>query len=699
VEARVSAAQEPLDLHRFFHPKSIALIGATDDKRRAGYALFLKVRERGEREGTVVYPVNPRLEELDGVKCYPSLAEVPGEVDVAVIMIGDAEKGLRDAVAKGAAFAIIFTAGFAEMGEEGAAKERELAEIAREGGVRLFGPNTNLNAFETFPETDERKLALITQSGHQGRPIAQGTDLGIGVAYWAPTGNEADLEFADFVEYFVEQPEVAVVAAYIEGFKSIPRFREAADAAMAAGKPLVIVKVGRSEPGQRMALAHTGHMTGSDKVTDAFFDQYGVIRVDDLDELLETSGLFTRTREPESDGLGIYAISGGTGALMADLAGWAGLRMPTLTEETQAQLRELIPEYLTVANPVDNGAQTVKSGMNRRLMDVTLADPGVGILVCPITGVLPSMSKIVTTDIVDCYREASKPVIVIWGSPVVDDEGYRILVEGNVPMFRSFRACAIGLERYLGYWRKRAVHEVREVAEPSVPAQVADLLAGDGPLSELESAEVAAAYGIPVAGSALVGSADDAAEAATMAGYPVVLKACGRGILHKTDAGLVRVGLTEEGAVRAAYEELASAGRVAAGEGGFDGVLVQEMVAGGEEVIVGASQDPQFGPVVLFGLGGVFTEVIEDVSLRVAPLTRRDAHEMIREIKGFPVLDGARGRPKADLEALEELILNVSRMAMDLRDRVQELDLNPVRVRPEGMGVVALDALVVRRPV
>ncbi len=693
----MSASQEPLDLHRFFHPKSIALIGATDDKRRAGYALFLKVRERGEREGTVVYPVNPRLEELDGVKCYPSLAEVPGEVDVAVIMIGDAERGLRDAVAKGAAFAIIFTAGFAEMGEAGAAKERELAEIAREGGVRLFGPNTNLNAFETFPETDERKLALVTQSGHQGRPIAQGTDLGIGVAYWAPTGNEADLEFADFVEYFVDQPEVAVVAAYIEGFKSIPRFREAADRAMAAGKPLVIVKVGRSEPGQRMALAHTGHMTGSDQVTDAFFDQYGVIRVDDLDELLETSALFTRTKEPEGDGLGIYAISGGTGALMADLAGWAGLRIPALTEETQAQLRELIPEYLTVANPVDNGAQTVKGGMNKRLMDITLADPNVGVLVCPITGVLPSMSKIVTTDIVESYRDNEKPVIVIWGSPVVDDEGYRILVEGNVPMFRSFRACAIGLKRYLGYWEKRKAHEVHEVAEPNVPAALAEVLAGDGALSELESAQVAAAYGIPVAGSTLVGSADAAVQAAADAGYPVVLKACGRGILHKSDAGLVRLGLTDDPAVRAAYEELAGAGRAAAGEDGFDGVLVQEMVAGGEEVIVGVSRDPQYGPVVLFGLGGVFTEVIQDVALRVAPLTRRDAHEMIRQIKGFPVLDGARGRPRADVAALEDLILNVSRMAMDLRERVQELDLNPVRVRPEGMGVVALDALVVRR--
>jgi acyl-CoA synthetase (NDP forming) len=698
VEARlVSDPTESLDLYRFFHPKTIALIGATDDKKRAGYALFRKVVDRGKREGTVVYPVNPRLQELDGITCYPTLADVPGEVDVAVIMIGDAEKGLRDAVAKGAKFAIIFTAGFAEMGEEGAAKEAELATIAREGGVRLFGPNTNLNAFETFPETDERKLALVTQSGHQGRPIAQGTELGIGVAYWAPTGNEADLEFADFVEFFADQPEVAVIAAYIEGFKSIPRLRQAADRAMAAGKPIVLVKVGRSEPGRRMALAHTGHMTGSDAVTDAFFDQYGVIRVDDLDELLETSALFTRTREPEGDGIGIYAISGGTGALMADLAGHVGLRMPTLTEETQAQLRELIPEYLTVANPVDNGAQTVKGGMNKRLMDITLADPGVGILVCPITGVLPSMSKIVTTDIVECYREASKPVIVIWGSPVVDDEGYRILVEGNVPMFRSFKACATGLKRYLGYWEARKNYEAREVPEPDVPAELQDVLSGSGPLSEFESAKVVQHYGIPVAESALVTTADAAATAAEGIGYPVVVKACGRGILHKSDAGLVRVGVGDEAAVRTAFDELSSAGAANADEGGYDGVLIQRMVDGGEEVIVGVSNDPQFGPVVLFGLGGVFTEVVKDIALRVAPLTERDAHEMVRAIKAFPLLDGARGRPKADVAALEALILDVSRMAMDLRDRVTELDLNPVRVMPAGAGVVALDALVVRK--
>ena len=497
---------------------------------------------------------------------------MPGEVDVAVIMIGDAERGLRDAVAKGAKFAIIFTAGFAEMGEEGAAKEAELAEIAREGGVRLFGPNTNLNAFETFPETDERKLALVTQSGHQGRPIAQGTELGIGVAYWAPTGNEADLEFADFVEFFVDQPEVAVIAAYIEGFKSIPRLREAADKAMAAGKPIVLVKVGRSEPGRRMALAHTGHMTGSDAVTDAFFDQYGIIRVDDLDELLETSALFTRTREPEGDGLGIYAISGGTGALMADLArARRPARYPTLTEETQAQLRELIPEYLTVANPVDNGAQTVKGGMNKRLMDITLADPGVGHPGVP-------DHRRAALDVEDRHDRHRR---VLPGGLEAGDRDLGLAggrrrglpdpgrgQRPDVPLVQGVRDRAQALPRVLG--RRGKVHEVRDGRRAERPrAASTDLLAGEGPLSELESAEVAAAYGIPVAESAVGGKRGRRRPKPPSHGrYPVVLKACGRGILHKSDVGLVRVGRHRgAGAVRDAFEELASAGRAAAGRG------------------------------------------------------------------------------------------------------------------------------------
>ncbi|MGH2794213.1 MAG: CoA-binding protein, partial [Actinomycetota bacterium] len=418
------------ELERFFHPRTIAVIGATDDKRKPGYALLMKVKARATRDGATVYGVNPRLTDIDGIACYPTLEEVPGEIDVAVIMIGDAEKGLRDAVAKKARFAVIFTAGFREVGAEGAKREEKLAQIARDGGVRLFGPNTNVNAFEMFPETDGRKLALITQSGHQGRPIAQGVELGIGVKYWAPTGNEADLESADFIEHFVDLDDVAVISMYIEGFKSIPRLKKAAEKAARAGKPIVLVKIGRTEAGQRMAMAHTGHLTGSDDVMSAFFRQYGMVRVDDLDELLETSALFTRLQRPNGEGLCVYAISGGTGAHMADLCAWGGLTLPTLTEETQQKLREAIPDYLTVSNPVDNGAQVVrKGGLNKQCIDLCLDDPNVDILVCPITGILPSMSKVVAGDIVDAYKEAKKPVIVIWGSPVTDEEGYRILVE------------------------------------------------------------------------------------------------------------------------------------------------------------------------------------------------------------------------------------------------------------------------------
>jgi acyl-CoA synthetase (NDP forming) len=582
------------------------------------------------------------------------------------------------------------------VGEEGANREEELARIARDGGVRLFGPNTNVNAFEMFPETDGKKLALVTQSGHQGRPIAQGVELGIGVKYWAPTGNEADLESADFIEYFVDIDDVAVVAMYIEGFKSIPRLRAAAEKAARAGKPIVLVKIGRTEAGQRMAMAHTGHLTGRDEVTSAFFRQNGMVRVDDLDELLETAALFTRVPRPRGEGLCVYAISGGTGAHMADLCAWGGLTLPTLTEESQQKLREAIPDYLTVSNPVDNGAQVVrKGGLNKRCIDICLDDPNIDILVCPITGILPSMSKVVAGDIVDAYKEARKPVIVIWGSPVTDEEGYRILVEGGVPMFRSFRSFVVGLRRFLDYWRFQETFEARPVPPTRIPSGFATMLAASGPLSEFDSASLAAQYGVPFVRSTLCETEEQAVEAASKLGGRVVLKACGSGILHKSDAGLVRVGVAASD-VASTFRSLDEAGRSHAGDAGYDGVLVQEMADGGEEVIVGFSRDPLHGPVVLFGLGGIFVEVLKDVALRVAPLNRRDAEEMIREVKGFPLLDGARGRPKADVDALVELILNVSRMAVELRDVVSEVDLNPVRVRPAGQGLVALDALVVR---
>ena len=688
------------DLSLFFHPRVIAVVGASDDPRRGAYHLFKKVQARAAAEGGKVWGVNPRLTELEGAPCVARLADVPEPIDLAVLMVGKdkIDQIMHETCEAGARFAIVFTAGYRETGlPEDADAEDRLAQIAREGGVRLFGPNTNVNALETFPDLPGPKLALVTQSGHQGRPIAQGGELGIGIKAWVPTGNEADLEAADFMDHFIDDDEVAVIAGYIEGFKDASKLRAVATRAARAGKPIVLVKIGRSEEGARMAASHTGHLTGSDAVVDAFFRQHGIVRVDDLDELLEQSALFTRLPEPAGDGVCVYAISGGTGTHMADLAAAGGLRLPTLSDDTQKKLRDLgIPDYLTVSNPVDNGAQPVRTpGVNRALIEACLDDPNVGILVCPITGVLESMSKIVAEDIVDAYRSGKKPVIVIWGSPVTDDQGYRILVEGRVPMFRSFRSCVAGIRRYVDYWRFRSTFGPAELTPARIPSGLETVLAADGPLSEIDAAMVASHYGVPFPRSTLCETAAHASEAAAKIGAPVVMKACGAGILHKSDAGLVRVGV-EPAEAAAVFAELEAAAHAHAGDAGYDGVIVQELAPAGEEVIVGVSRDPQFGPVVLFGLGGIFVEVLKDVSMRVAPLTRADAEAMVREVRGFPLLDGARGRPKADVGALVDLILNVSRMATDLRDRVTELDLNPVRVLPAGDGALALDALIVR---
>jgi acyl-CoA synthetase (NDP forming) len=700
VEARVSET----DLTLFFHPRVTAVIGATDNSSHGNYFLFKKVLARAALDGSTVYAVNPRegLTSIEGAPCVRSIADVPGDVDLVVMMVNK-ERVIdvaREVAARAPKFAIVFTAGFRETGiPEDAALEEELAGILNGAGVRMFGPNTNVNCLEIFPQFPGPKLALVTQSGHQGRPIADGVQLGVGVKTWVPTGNEADLEAADFIDFFVDDDEIGVVAAYIEGFKDASKLRRAAERAAVAGKPIVLVKIGRTEAGARMAASHTGHLTGSDAVHDAFFRQYGIVRVDDLDELLDTAAMFTRLPRAPGDGICIYGISGGTGTHMADVAANIGLRIPTLTHETQATLHRLgIADYLTVANPVDNGAQPVRTpGVNRALIEACLEDPNVDILVCPITGVLPSMSQIVANDIVDAYRSAKKPVIVIWGSPITDDDGYRILIEGRVPMFRSFRAAAMGIKRYIDYARFQESFEPRPVSDARVPNGLETMLAsGPGALNEADSAFVANSYGVPFPRTALCATARQAVEAAAKLDGPVVMKACGAAILHKSDLGLVKVGVQRD-EVELTFAMLDEGGRAAGGDAGYDGVLVQEMAPEGTEVIVGVSHDPQFGPVVVFGLGGIFVEVLEDVSMRVAPLSRADAEEMVREIRGYPLLAGARGREPADFEALVDLICNVSRLATDLREQVREFDLNPVRVRAHGHGVVALDALLVLR--
>src|SRR5438270_8608748 len=433
-------ALRSIDLDVFFRPRTVAVIGASDTPGRPNTAMTRKVRAWSEAAGAAFHPVNPNRTEVDGLPCLPSLADVPGDIDLAVILTGDAVRALEGAIEKKAKFAVIFAAGFAEVGGEGERLQSQVAELIAGSDIHLLGPNTNLNAFETFrDDLPGPAIALITQSGHQGRPIFQGQDLGIALSHWAPTGNEVDLEFADFAAYFADQPQVGVVAGYIEGFKDGRTLMLAADHAARGGVPIVAVKVGRTDEGRSMAKAHTGHLTGSDAVTSAVFRQFGVTRVDGLDELLDVSAAFARTKAPSSGAAGgvcVYSISGGTGAHMADMAAAAGLRLPELSKATQKQLHEWIPGYLRVSNPVDNGGAPSADWRGRKILDAILADPIVDLLLCPITGALPSMSGPLARDLVDAAKTTDKPVLVVWGSPVGDEEAYReILLKSDLPVF------------------------------------------------------------------------------------------------------------------------------------------------------------------------------------------------------------------------------------------------------------------------
>jgi acetate---CoA ligase (ADP-forming) len=692
----------PVDLDRFLHPRTVAVIGASEAARKPNTAMTHKLKGWADRHGAAFYPVHPEYDTVVGERCYRTVFDIPGDIDLAVILTGKAVDAFEEVVERKAAFAVIFAAGFSEVGGEGEALEARLDDLVRGADTRLLGPNTNLNAFEDFrDDLTGPSIALITQSGHQGRPVFQGQELGIRVSHWAPTGNEVDLEFADFAAYFADQPEVGVIAAYIEGFKDGRSLMLAADHAARMRTPIVTVKVGRTDAGRSMAKAHTGHLTGSDAVVSAVFRQLGITRAEGLDDLLETATAFARTRQPAGDGVCVYAISGGTGAHMADMVAAAGLRLPELTVATQELLHDdLIPSYLRVSNPVDCGGPPVADARGRRILDAILADPNVDVLVVPITGAVDTFSEPFTRDLVDVANSTDKPIFVVWGAPPgTDDTYYRRLLDGGLPVFRTFGNCVKALAAYLGYWSfidsyQSAFDDVP--VEPLPAANAARALldrARGGTLSEHASKQLLAEYGIPVSRDVLCGSADDAVRAAEQIGLPVVMKVSAPTLTHKSEHGLVRVGVDSLDDVRAVYDDLTRTALAQVAGEDVDGVLVCEMVTGGVETVVGVATDDLFGPVVMVGLGGVFVEVLGDVTFRVPPFGREDAGRMLRELRGFPLLAGARGAEPVDLEALVDVIMQVQRLALDLAGEVRELDLNPLVVLPKG--AVALDALVV----
>jgi acyl-CoA synthetase (NDP forming) len=690
------------DLDRLFSPESVAVIGASDAEGRPNTGVTRQLLSWAERRGARLHPVHPTRSHVFGIPCFPSVAGLPEQVDVAVVLVADPLPVVEELAEAKARFAVVFASGFAETGARGAAAQARLAAAVGRSGMRLLGPNTNLNAFERFREDlDGPAIALVTQSGHQGRPVFALQELGVRLSHWAPTGNEADLETADFISYFAERPEVGAIAAYMEGLKDGRAFLLAADRAARRGVPVVAVKVGRTETGARTAASHTGKLIGADDVVDAAMRQFGVIRVDGLDELQDTAALLARARPPRADGVAVYSISGGTGAHVADLATGLGLRLPVLSPAKQAELHQWIPEYLSVANPVDNGGHPVGDERGRKIIDALLDDPEVGVLICPVTGPFPPLSDRLVGDLVDAAERTDKLVCVVWGSPVGTEPAYREVLLGSsrVATFRTVGNCLSAVRAYLGH--HRFVRDYRSPFEeaPRSPSpsyrKVRELFQDGGQLSEHAAKQLLRAYGIRVPREQLVTSAAAAVRAAGLVGYPVVMKASGARIAHKSELGLVKVGLTSAAQVRDTYRELTDIARYEGVE--LDGVLVCQMVESGVEMVVGVSHDPLFGPTVTVGLGGVLVEVLRDTAVRVPPFGEEQARNMLAELRGRALLDGVRGRPPADVDALVEVILRVQRMALELGDDLAELDINPLMVLPRGHGAVALDALAVCR--
>ncbi|GAA2224983.1 acetate--CoA ligase family protein [Streptomyces nogalater] len=690
------------DLARLFWPGSIAVIGACDTEGRPRTGITRQLLDWAGRVGARVHPVHPTRTAVFGLPCVPTVARLPEPVDLAVLLVADPLPVIAELAGAKARFAVVLASGNDGTGQAGAGTRERLAEAARGAGVRLLGPGTHLDAFARFREDlTGPAIALITQSGHQGHSVFALQELGIRLSHWAPTGDEADLEAADFLSWFAEQPETGAIACCLEGLKDGRAFLLAADRAARRGVPVVAVKAGRTEGGTRPAAPHTGGPTGADDVVDAALRQYGVIRVDALDELQDTAALLARARPPRSDGVAVYSLPGGTGAHVAGLAAGAGLRLPTLSAGKQTELRQWIPDRLSVANPVDCGGHPEGDHRGRKIIDALLADPDVGVLICPVTGPLPPPGDRLVRDLADAAEETDKLVCVVWGSPAGTEPAYREVLLGSsrVVTFRTVGNCLSAVRAWLDHHRFTAGYRSAFDAAPRTPSpsfrKAQALLRPGARLSEHAAKQLLRAYGIRVPREQLVTSAAAAVRAAGQVGYPVVMKASGARIAHKTELGLVKIGLTSASQVRDAYRDLTG---IARREGvGLDGVLVCQMVQRGVETTVGFTHDQLFGPTVTAGLGGILAEVLRDTAVRVPPFGEEQARAMLGELRGRALLDGVRGRPPADVDALVEVVLRVQRMALELGSHLAELDIDPLMVLGRGQGAVALDALVVCR--
>ncbi|WP_407355610.1 acetate--CoA ligase family protein [Methanolobus sp. WCC5] len=689
-------------LEKMFDPDSVAVIGASRTKGKVGRAVLENLMQNGKLR---IVPINPNVDEILGLRCYPNIMDVPdgSKVDLAVIVVPAkmVPNAIDECGRAGVGNVIVISAGFKEAGVEGARFERECISLCEKYGIAMIGPNclgiintaSGLNASFAANMAYEGNIAMMSQSGAICTVTLDWAErIGVGFSKFISLGNKAVLAENDFLQLFEQDPSTAVIAAYLEGVKDGPEFIRITQR-VSRTKPMIVVKSGRTSVGSRAVSSHTGTLAGSDAAYNAAFKQGGVIRADSLEEMLDYSRAFSVCPLPEGRNIAIITNAGGLGILTADACYNAGLSIASFEEATVERLREKLPPAANFYDPVDvlgdAGADLYEHALDVVLEDINVN--GVIVLVSPqamtdISGIAEKVAKKI--------KHSKKPILCNFAGGSRIAAGEELLNSYGIPNYSSAERAVASMNALCNYYSiKNRRYEEPEKQNSDVGfarSFINNALSDKRRTHGLESMDILKAYDIPVVDSRIAKTLPEAIQAAEDMGYPVVMKILSPDISHKTDVGGIRLNLKHADDVELAYNSMMSDVRHYMPDAAITGVQLQKMISGGKEVIIGMDRDPQFGPLLMFGLGGTYVEFLKDVSFAVAPVTGAEAKHMVSSIKTYPLIAGVRGEVASDIDSIIRTLLKVSQLVTDFPE-ILEFEINPLMVMSEGQGCVAMD--------
>lgn len=707
------------DLEALVKPDFIAVVGASE-KPGPGRQVIENLQQLGYRGE--IYPVNPKYDSVLGFPCYHSLTAVHAaghQVDLVAILLGR-ERVLpvvEEAAEIGVRAAWAFASGFAEADTFGKELQGKLEELCRKSGIAFCGPNCvgYINPIESVapysapisPTLGAGNIGAVAQSGSVCLALAN-SERGLGYSLLVSSGNEAVIDSTDYIDYMLNDPQTTVILAFIEQFRRPQRLLEVAKRARELGKPLIVLKVGRSEMAQKATVAHTGALAGSDAIYDAVFRKYGVIRVDSLDEMLETAAIFSQLggKLLRGNNVGMITVSGGEIGLIGDLAEGLDLSFPPWSAAGKRALRDALPQYSGVSNPLDAWGSGKIEETYPPCIEVATDEEHIDIVAISQDappGLAPAQVDqyaTVADAAVAAAKRTRKPIVAISNlAGGIHPSLRKRFEQGGIPFLQGTQEGLQAIHHLVRYakWREQ---DPFQSFQPTARKEVPYLQEGEEALTEYESKQILAEYGLPCPKEILCHSTEEALRAAETIGYPVVVKAISREILHKTEAGVVRLNVSNAAELRDAYDAVVDNATRFTAEGSLDGVLVQQMISDAvAETIVGVIVDPGFGPAIVFGLGGTFVELLKDRALGIPPFTEEEAKELIAQTRVSRLLRGFRDRPPGDEQALVRTLIQVGRFALDWQDRIHTVDINPLLVRPQGKGVIVADALIEASPI